>query len=175
MLSRESVDMEARLRHLPRGDAFGGAPALRSLGPPRRAKVEPGRSNSRLKRAYYDRDARAVEAMVELYERRVPVSKIQQELSAGLLGVGRNRRFVLTKWSITAVDDTLSKYLLEKVRTYPEINEYRLYYGEYLKNRWSVIMLPERWSYESIEARLPRKREIQQYMLSRVCSHVQRR
>jgi len=156
ILSRESVDMEAKLRHPPRGamlsevhQPFGPSALLEEL------RVEPGRSDPRLERAYYDRDARATEAMVELYERGVPVSKIQQGLSAGLLGVGRNRRFVPTRWSITAVDDTLSKYLLEGVRTYPEINEYRLYYGEYLKNRWSVIMFPEKWSYESIEVWFP--------------------
>ncbi len=156
MLSRESVDMEARLRHPPRGailsevhQPFGPSAILEEL------RVEPGRSDSRLERAYYDRDARAVEAMIELYERGVPVSRIQQGLSAGLLGLGRKRRFVPTRWSITAVDDTLSRYLLEEIRTYPEIDEYRLYYGEYLNNRWSIIMFPERWSYESIEVWFP--------------------
>ncbi len=156
VLSRSSVDMEARLKHPPRGailsevhQPFGPSALLEEL------RVEPGSSDHRLERAYYDTDARATEAMVELYERGVPVSRIQQGLSAGLLGVGKNRRFVPTRWSITAVDDTLSRYLLREIRTYPEINEYRLYYGEYLENRWSIIMFPERWSYESIEVWFP--------------------
>ncbi|MCD6348927.1 MAG: hypothetical protein J7L91_04805 [Candidatus Korarchaeota archaeon] len=154
MLSRFAVDMEARLRSITGGyllsedhQPFGPSALVEEL------KVEPGKTDHRIERAYYDRDLGAREAVIDLYMRGVPVSRIQQGLSAGLFG--RERRFVPTRWSITAVDDMLSKYLLVKVREYPLINEFRLYYGEYLNNRWAIIMMPERWSYESIEVWFP--------------------
>jgi hypothetical protein len=62
---------------------------------------------------------------------------------------------VPTRWSITAVDDILSKDLREKVKTYPEINEYRVYESRYLDNIFEVLMLPQAWSYEAMEAWYP--------------------
>ena len=61
-----------------------------------------------VERLYSDTDARAVDAVFELYEKGIPVSKIQRGFSAGLFGRGPNRKFVPTRWSITAVDDTIS-------------------------------------------------------------------
>lgn len=156
MLSRLSVDMEARLKHPPRGavlselhQPFGPSALVEEL------RIEPRSSDHRIERAFYDGDLKAGEAVIELYERGVPVSRIQQGLSAGLFGTWARRKFVPTRWSITAVDDVLSKHLLRRVKEFPEIGEYRLYYGEYLNNRWAVLMLPERWSYESIEVWFP--------------------
>ena len=154
ILSRTSVDMEAKLKGKPVGgflsedyQPFGPSALIEEL------RVSPGPSDHPLETVYYDKDLKATGAMIYLYERGVPVSRIQQGLSAGLLGV--KRRFVPTRWSITAVDDTLSKYLIEQVKGYPEINEFRLYYGEYLSNRWAILMIPDRWSYESIEVWFP--------------------
>jgi hypothetical protein len=44
---------------------------------------------------------------------------------------------------------------MEKIKTYPEINEYRLYESRYLDNIFEVLMLPQAWSYESMEAWYP--------------------
>ncbi|MGC9104049.1 MAG: Nre family DNA repair protein [Candidatus Methanodesulfokora sp.] len=154
MLSETSVDMEAKLSSSPRGflfsedhQPFGPSASLEYL------KISPGRTDFRIERAYYDRDLTSTDAVIELYKRGVPVSRIQQGLSAGLFGV--KRRFVPTRWSITAVDDIISKHIIEKIKEYPTINEFRVYYTEYIKNKWAVIMLPEMWSYESIEAWFP--------------------
>ena len=69
-----------------------------------------------VEKLYMDTDALASTAMIELYNKGVPTSKIQRGLSAGLFGIGTKRKFVPTRWSITAVDDTLSKNNLEEVR-----------------------------------------------------------
>jgi hypothetical protein len=53
------------------------------------------------------------------------------------------------------VDDTISKNLVEKVKTFPEINEYRIYESSYLDNIFEVLMIPGAWSYESMEAWYP--------------------
>ncbi len=156
LLSSLSVDMEAKLKHAPRGvvisedhQPFGPSAQLEDL------RIEPGRTDHRIEKVYYDRDMTAKEAVIELYERGLPVSKIQQSFSAGLLGTGKRRKFVPTRWSITAVDDLLSKFLLSKVKEFPLINEFRAYYMEYIRNKWVIILLPEKWSYESIEAWFP--------------------
>jgi hypothetical protein len=62
---------------------------------------------------------------------------------------------VPTRWSITAVDSILSKELMEKVKMFPEINEYRIYESRYLDNLFEVLMIPSAWSYEAIEAWYP--------------------
>jgi hypothetical protein len=73
----------------------------------------------------------------------------------GAFGIKQNRRLVPTRWSITAVDSILSKDLMEEVKTFPEINEYRLYESRYLDNVFEVLMLPQAWSYEAMEAWYP--------------------
>jgi hypothetical protein len=108
-----------------------------------------------VEKAYYDTDLKAADAIRGLYENGVLVTKIQRALSVGAFGIKNNRRLVPTRWSITAVDSTLSKDLMEKVKTFPEINEYRLYESRYLDNIFEVLMLPQAWSYEAMEAWYP--------------------
>lgn len=109
----------------------------------------------RIEKAYYDTDMRATDAILQLYEGGVFVSKLQRSLSVGAFGVGKNRRFVPTRWSITAVDDTISKTLVEEIKNFPTIDEYRVYESWSLDNRFVVLMLPAAWSYELIEAWYP--------------------
>jgi hypothetical protein len=98
---------------------------------------------------------RATNAVRELYSRGVMVTKIQRAFSVGAFGIEKNRRLVPTRWSITAVDDIISKSLMEKVKTFPEINEYRVYESVYLDNVFEILMIPAAWSYESMEAWYP--------------------
>jgi len=105
--------------------------------------------------AHYDSDLKASEAVLSLYDKGVLVSKIQKGFSVGAFGLGKKRKIVPTRWSITAVDSILSGHLMEKVRTYPIVNEYRVYESGYIDNRFEILMMPERWSYESIEAWYP--------------------
>jgi hypothetical protein len=113
------------------------------------------RTDQRIEKVHYDTDLKALEAVLWLYKKGIFISKIQRAFSAGLLGIEKNRCFVPTKWSITAVDDIISKNLREKVKAFPVINEYRVYYHEALDNRWIVLMIPDYWSYELIEAWYP--------------------
>jgi hypothetical protein len=108
-----------------------------------------------IEKAYYDTDLRAVDAVLELYEKGTYVSKIQRAFSMGCFGVEKNRRLVPTRWSITAVDDAISRALVEELKNYPTIDEYRVYESWRLDNRFIVIMAPLSWSYELIEAWYP--------------------
>jgi len=112
-------------------------------------------SDKKLEKAYSDTDMDATTAMLELYEKGVPVSKIQKALSAGLLGLGKNRKFVPTRWSITAVDDTISKNKINNAKEYESIDSILVYENVALDNRWIILMVPGSWSYELIEAWYP--------------------
>jgi len=99
-----------------------------------------------------DKHARAVDGIKEMYKGKIQTSSIIKILSAGMLGRAINRRFVPTRWSITAVDDTLSKFLLERIRYYQEIDEIIVFHNEYLGNHYEFLLLPGKFEFEVIEA-----------------------
>ncbi|MBD3252697.1 hypothetical protein GF386_03130 [Candidatus Pacearchaeota archaeon] len=99
-----------------------------------------------------DTDCKSVDSIKELYKSKIPVTHISKILSAGLLGIKTNRKLVPTRWSITATDDTLSKNLLKKIKYYPEINEILLFHSYYNGNHYEILLLPDRFSFEVIEA-----------------------
>jgi len=98
-----------------------------------------------------DVDVKATRAVLELYKHKLPATRIQKVFSAGLLGMQVERKFVPTRWSITAVDDILGKNLREKVKDYQEISEIKLFFNEYIGNRYYVLMLPGAYQFELIE------------------------
>jgi len=114
------------------------------------------RTERHVDKAYSDTDLKAKDAVLELYDKGVMVSKIQKAFSVGAFGLGKRRVFVPTRWSITAVDDTIGKALRENTKTYPLINEFRVYEHEQLDNRWQILLMPREWCYELIEAWYPK-------------------
>jgi len=116
-------------------------------------KIESGnvRVNRFIEKAYYDEDLKASEAIYYLYSLGVPVSTIQKAFSVALFGVGKRRRLVPTRWSITAVDSVLAEKMLEKIRGNTEIDECAVYESEHIDNRFVIIFVPGKWSYEFIE------------------------
>ena len=110
-----------------------------------------GSSASRhVEKAYYDRDLKSHDAIMRLYNSGVSVSEIQRCLSIGMLG--RKRRLVPTKWSITATDDVISKSLISEILEYPVADSYGVFSYEHLGNLFSVVLFPHRWLYEMTEA-----------------------
>ncbi len=156
-LAVNPVDVELLLKKKPRGfivlddevQPFGPSAPIRDL------RVGNTRWDHQIEKAYNDTDLKAAEAVLELYSRGVLVTKIQRAFSVGAFGLEKNRRLVPTRWSITAVDSILSKDLMEKVKTFPEISEFRVYESRYLDNIFEVLMIPGAWSYETIEAWYP--------------------
>ncbi len=98
-----------------------------------------------------DTGAKSQAAMLELERATIPTSTIIKLLSAGLLGLGTNRKLVPTRWAITAVDDALSKQKLKQIRYYNEISELMLFHSEYLGNHYEFLLLPGKFSFEVIE------------------------
>jgi hypothetical protein len=109
-----------------------------------------------IEKAYYDTDLKARDAVFNLYKSGVNVSKIQRAFSVGAFGVKKLRKFVPTRWSITAVDSTLGETLMKNTKTNPWINEFRVYYHNQFDNRWAILMIPSEWQYELIEAWYPK-------------------
>ena len=108
-----------------------------------------------VKKTLEDDDWRAEGAMTYLYRRGFDVYEINTILSAGALGRGENRRLVPTRWSITAVDDTVGQYLRGTVRDSPTVDEIEVHRNEYLGNAFWVILAPGRWEYELVELKAP--------------------
>jgi len=102
-----------------------------------------------------DTDAKASNSMQELHRSKISTSSIIKILSAGLLGKKMQRKLVPTRWAITATDNNLSNNFLKEIRHYPPINDFRLFHGEYLDNHYEIIMIPQQFSYEVIEAKIP--------------------
>lgn len=157
-LAAESVEVEARFRRAPRGHLTlsDEIPPYGPTAPIESMRLDVRRVDQHLERLSSDTDATARVAVEELYGRGVRVSRIQRAFSAGTLGRHGRRRFVPTRWSITAVDDLLSKENLDRIRYFPELSEILLYRYTALDNRWFLAFLPGSYRYESIEAWYPR-------------------
>jgi hypothetical protein len=104
-----------------------------------------------------DTDLKASEAISNyLYlNGRVPFSTIQRIFSAGLLGEEKNRKLVPTRWSITAIDDIVSKRLIEEIKKFPEINNYQIFESTYLDNHFKILLFPGKFLYEMNEVWAP--------------------
>lgn len=99
-----------------------------------------------------DTDARATTGAWELYERGIDGYHVQRLLSAGLLGHERDRRFVPTRWSITATDDMLSRELVDELRDRQQVTKIHLHAAELFGNRFHVLLVPGVWTFEMLEA-----------------------
>ncbi len=156
-LASESVESEVRFRRPPKGRIAlsDSAPPFGPSAPIETVRLDVRRVDPRLERLASDVHANARVAVTELYGRGVRVSRIQRAFSAGTLGRGGRRKLVPTRWSITAVDDLLSKQNLGKVRDLPQLSEILVHRYTALDNRWLVVLLPGAYRYESIEAWYP--------------------
>jgi len=104
-----------------------------------------------VEKAVQDTDFKANSAIGFLYSEGLPITDIIRVLSAGLLGVSKNRRLVPTRWAITASDDIASKALINKIKYYPEISKYPVFSSIYLDNNFNILLLPKEWGFEQLE------------------------
>jgi hypothetical protein len=107
-------------------------------------KVDPS-----VDRVTSDTDLGAVRACSELHRSGIDVYQISHLLSGGL--IGRRRKVVPTRWSITAVDDSVSTTLKQKIARYTPIDHIHVFSHELYGNRIIVVLLPGDWRYEMIE------------------------
>ncbi len=120
------------------------------IGQIKAAKFSGTSSVKSIEKIFYDKDLKAQDAVLNLYNSGIEISKIQKCFSIGMLG--QKRKLVPTKWSITATDDIISKSLTTEILDYSLIDSCRVFSYEHLGNVFSVVLFPHRWIYEMIEA-----------------------
>jgi len=120
------------------------------IGEIKSAKFSGTTSVKPIEKTYYDKDLKAQDAVLNLYNSGIEISKIQKCFSIGMLG--QNRKLVPTKWSITATDDIICKSLAEDVLNHSLIDSHKVFLYEHLGNIFTIVLFPHRWVYEMIEA-----------------------
>ncbi|MEK6957457.1 MAG: hypothetical protein AABW99_00545 [archaeon] len=160
LMAKKSVDIEMKLKSIPtaRGLSFSDfhAPMGPSADLSEFRMTENPSINPKIDYLVSDTDVKAKDAMVELFDAEVGVNQLHKILSAGMLGVKKNRKFVPTRFAITAIDSNLSEYFIdEKIKYYPHIQEFELYSSNYLENYFYILLVPKEWSYELMEVWKP--------------------
>ncbi len=152
-----SADTEVRFLKVPFGSLTidDNSQPFGPSAPLERFEVSSVRADHRMEKAYYDGDLKARDAVMELYERGAPVSKIQRAFSMGVFGLSRNRKLVPTRWSITAVDSVLSQRLIDEVKEYETVDKYLIFAHSNMHNNFAAIFMPRKWSFEWMEAWFP--------------------
>ena len=156
-LSKNSVFTEAIFSKKPNGNIafYDEIQPHGPSAPIKKFDITNPKYDQNIEKAYYDTDLKSKEAVFNLYKKGVSISRIQKAFSVGAFGVKKFRRFVPTRWSITAVDSTIGETMMKNTKTYPLINEYRVYQHNQFDNRWIILMMATEWMYELIEAWYP--------------------
>ncbi len=120
------------------------------LGEIKKIKFSDSTSEKSIEKVYYDKDLKAQDAVLNLYNSGIEISQIQKCFSIGMLG--QKRRLVPTRWSITATDDIISNSLVSEILDFDLIDSCRVFTFNHLGNSFSVILFPHRWLFEMEEA-----------------------
>jgi hypothetical protein len=152
-LACNSIDSEAEFGSKPYGMSFNEQHAPH--GPS--ALIEKFDINSvkwdrELEKAFYDNDLKAADAVMHLHQKEVPFSSMQKAFSMGTMGIDDNRKLVPTRWSITACDSTIGNRLLREVKNFEVIDTHRVYEFSSLNNYYAILLLPQEWMFEWMEA-----------------------
>ena len=151
------VELEITLKNKPQF-SFNTSPFTAPMGPNAFLENIQITSNPKINRAVdrivSDTDFKAQNATTELYQRGYDENFLTKLFSTGNLGIKYQRKFVPTRWSITAVDDILAKNLIDEIK-YNEHAEHCAFYGNYLGNYYLVLIFPGPWSYELFEIYKP--------------------
>ncbi len=156
-MSERPVAVEAELAKKPELKVQFGQ-LIAPMGPKAPAKrielQENPKVDRKIEKIYYD-EMKAEDAVVQLFEGGYDVYTISRILSAGILGIPRNRKLVPTRWAITATDDIIYRKEIAKIREFEPINEFRLYESHRFDNHFYIIFMPDVWGFELLEAWAP--------------------
>lgn len=156
-LYERPVDIEVVFEKPPKPKVFfdDSSPPMGPVAPAKEVRIcSTPKAPKVVEEVYESRDLNATDAMMLLYENGIAVSHIQKLLSAGALGI--KRRLVPTRWAITAVDDVISKKLIEGIKNFDVLDHYRVFVLEEKRNLFMAILAPHPWSFEWGEAWFPK-------------------
>jgi hypothetical protein len=98
-----------------------------------------------------DTDANTSTIIRELDRDGIPIEHLIRLLSVGVMGEGRRRKLVPTRWSITAIDDMLSLMRKDEVLDLPPLDRYLLYSGNHFGNHFLIALFPPPFRFEMLE------------------------
>ncbi len=155
-MAKNAVELEVNLKQAPQLQfkpekeiiPFGPQAAIKSARITANAQVD-----SRVERVVSDTDLKAAPAILSLYKKGFEESVLNKLLSVGGVGLKENRKLVPTRWSLTAVDDTIGKQLISEIKDFL-VGEYQAYFGGGWGNYYLILFFPEIWSFELFETYL---------------------
>ncbi len=155
-MAKHSVELEVNLKQAPQLQfqpekeiiPFGPQATIKNVRITANPKVD-----SRVERVVSDTDLKAAPAILSLYQKGFEESALNKLLSVGSVGLLENRKLVPTRWSITAVDDTIGKQLIKEIKDL-SIGDYQTYFGGGWGNYYFILCFPEVWSFELFETYL---------------------
>jgi len=153
-MSSQPIDTEVTLTKIP-NTRITLSPEMQPFGPSapiKHFKSSNFRVDTRIEKSYYDKDLLSREAIMNLYSQGVSISRIQKAFSMGMFGIGKKRKLVPTRWSITAVENNVSLALLEEIKKSDTIDKHKVFSFRNLDNLFVVVLSPEKWKLELLEA-----------------------
>ena len=157
-MARKPVDVEINLEKKPTYKLEVGSD-ITPYGPTVKMKKAKITENpvipQKVEKVYSQDDLKASDAMSYLTKHEFDEHYLTKLLSAGTLGTKVSRKLVPTRWSITAVDDTLGKQNIKRIKDFDNRTDYWVYSGEYMGNFYVIMFFPEVWSYELFESYMP--------------------
>lgn len=143
-------DIEFQKNTIPVASLDGENAPFGPLGEIKKIKFSGTTSEKSIEKVYYDKDLKAQDAILNLYNSGIEISQIQKCFSIGMLG--QKRKLVPTRWGITATDDTISNSLVSEILEFDLIDTCKVFTYNHLGNLFSVILFPHRWLFEMEEA-----------------------
>ena len=157
-MASKPVDLEISLDKKP-AFRITQEPYLAPMGPNAKLKKADIISNPKIDykvdKVVSDTDLKAGSAIAYLYRHNFDENFLSRLLSVGTIGIKTNRKLVPTRWSITAVDDTIAKHIISNIKQHDSTN-YLSFFGGYLGNYFLVLLFPEVWQYELFETYMPK-------------------
>lgn len=101
-------------------------------------------------------EIKASEGVEYLYKNSFDEYALSKILSVGVLGTDSRKKLVPTRWSITATDDMIGKRIIEEIKEYKWIENYEMFFGEFMGNQYLILLFPGVWSFELFELYLPK-------------------
>lgn len=155
-MAKKAVELEVSLKEQPKLH-LKPEKEIMPFGPQaelRKARVTSNPTvDSRVEKVVSDTDLKAAPAITSLYQKGFEESFLNKLLSVGNVGLKKNRKLVPTRWSITAVDDTVGKQLIMEIKDFP-VGDYQAYFGGSWGNYYLILFFPSVWSYELFETYL---------------------
>ncbi len=155
-MARKAVELEINLKQAPQMQ-LKSEREIMPFGPQAMIKNARITANTvvdrRIEQVVSDTDLKAAPAIVSLYQKGFEESSLNKLLSVGNIGLKEHRRLVPTRWSITAVDDTIGKQLIAEIKEFSG-GEYCAHFGGGWGNYYLLLFFPEVWSFELFETYL---------------------